>query len=670
VKGESTRRLGWTRRPLLDKTWQAQGGLSAYAMTDAPEEAMQGFLAWMKSVFASSDATVAASPDRGVQPADAFESAVSGHRVVTVDGYKVELDLTRQVLAITAPPDREWLWDDDSKRDPAETPLSAVPSTIDSTDLVSASVLAHKAKVFDDGLYAAVEIAAQEGAGRHPGKAELLTSLGRALAGIGASEAKEVQELLLGAARLGHVPIPDVPRAVETRVQSAVEEFLADEARAKPIGFYTWSGQLASIFQQDRMLQAAINDLAGVEVLTNALCADTAARATYEGHLRLVSRLTNPFATSDLRRYFEARDLGTAHQREKDVRFLPPSVSHESEIVKKLYGDRSIPEGFVLVDEMIRRIRSRELDLEPRTESGWYDYQTWALEALVIPERVAEATRLELDDGYKKLLQELFKGLLTLTRETHIKQLEMPFVGASLRRETVHIDIAPALSAEPLATFYLRRALGYRYVRGVLEDAFGAGHLEQLRRLTPDGPVPTSLAEELSGIEALFLGAHASVSRELGLLPDAASGLDPFANGAPDRFADWVREHRSDPDLSLDLRAMVPVFYDSGRRKIKVWVFLGWSSRPINVSFARPPRATILDLGGKRVRRHPPIRWGTLHARLPYPVTDELYVDRILDRNEFRSLCDSCGTRSEIMKRLVDPIDAVNIKPPTADRSD
>jgi hypothetical protein len=88
-----------------------------------------------------------------------------------------------------------------------------------------------------------------------------------------------------------------------------------------------------------------------------------------------------------------------------------------------------------------------------------------------------------------------------------------------------------------------------------------------------------------------------------------------------------------------------------------VWVFLGWSSRPITVSFARTPQATILGPGGKPTRDAVSIRWGTLHARLPYPVTGELYVDRILDRHEFRKLCDTCGTRSEIMKRLGAPRD-------------
>src|SRR5262245_50341667 len=72
-----------------------------------------------------------------------------------------------------------------------------------------------------------------------------------------------------------------------------------------------------------------------------------------------------------------------------------------------------------------------------------------------------------------------------------------------------------------------------------------------------------SLAEELSEIETLFLSAHVSVSRELGLAPDTAT------SEAEEWFVSWVRELKSDPDLSLDLRAMVPVFYDVGRRKNK-----------------------------------------------------------------------------------------------------
>jgi hypothetical protein len=515
---------------------------------------------------------------------------------------------------------------------------------------VSASILAHKAKVFDDGLYAAVEVATQEGTGRHAGKAALLAALGRTLAGADPSVAGSAQDLLLGAARLGRVSVQGVPPGVAASAQRAADAFLADEARSKPVGFYTWSRELRNIFQQDRMLQCEI-DAAGVNALASALRAEPSARATYESHLRFVSRLTNPLTSPDLRGLLAAREQGNADGAQEGMRFFPPSVSRETEIVKKLFGDSPIPDSFVLADEMIRRIHSGELNFEPGAESGWYDYQTWALEPLAIPERMPEGARLQLHQEYRKLLVDLFKGLLTLSRETHVKQIEIPLCGAAMPGREVSIDIAPVLSAEPLVTFYLRRALGYRFIRSVLEDTFGS-QLEQLHRLSEAGPVPMCLAEELSGIEALFLGAHVRVSREIGLAPDPAVGSDASASKAAERFTDWVRVLKSDPDLSLDLRAMVPVFYDVERRKTKVWVFLGWSRRPITVSFARPPQATVWDTKGRMLRDHPPIRWEALRADLQYPVSAELYVDRILDRDEFRKLCDACGTRSEMLRRL------------------
>ena len=58
------------------------------------------------------------------------------------------------------------------------------------------------------------------------------------------------------------------------------------------------------------------------------------------------------------------------------------------------------------------------------------------------------------------------KGILTLTRETHIKQVESPLAGSELapREPRVIINVSPELSAEPLASYYFRRACGYGFV--------------------------------------------------------------------------------------------------------------------------------------------------------------------------------------------------------------
>ena len=90
-------------------------------------------------------------PESVVTPeADRFanEFAVPGKRTVITGGYKVELDLTSQVLAVKAPIDRDFDVDygDDFNAGPAEARLKATVDWTDTTDFLSASVLAQKAK--------------------------------------------------------------------------------------------------------------------------------------------------------------------------------------------------------------------------------------------------------------------------------------------------------------------------------------------------------------------------------------------------------------------------------------------------------------------------------------------------------------------------------------------
>ncbi len=79
---------------------------------------------------------------------------------------------------------------------------------------------------------------------------------------------------------------------------------------------------------------------------------------------------------------------------------------------------------------------------------------------------------------------------------------------------------------------------------------------------------------------------------------------------------------------------------------------MGWSSQPVTVSFVRPPKARVLDGSGHPLSHPPVIRWTDLHVRLAYPVTAEVYVDQLLDRREFRALCDAHVTREAILGKL------------------
>src|SRR5258707_268519 len=149
-------------------------------------------------------------------------------REVWGSGFGVELDLSRQVLWLSLPPQRAGENDDEPLAPCGERTVSG---------FTSSSALFVKASLFDEGVCAAVELAAQQGAGTFTGKANLLATL------IG--EAPQIA----AAASLGGLPV-----AVDSDARRVREAFLA-RSLAKPIGIYTWSDALRRLFHQDRLLQ-------------------------------------------------------------------------------------------------------------------------------------------------------------------------------------------------------------------------------------------------------------------------------------------------------------------------------------------------------------------------------------------------------------------------------
>ncbi|MEN6319187.1 MAG: hypothetical protein ABFD82_10590 [Syntrophaceae bacterium] len=570
-------------------------------------------------------------------------------REINDQGYRVQLDLSSQVLRLAVPEDKGWAHGLSAEQE--EAAISPTLAGIADERFISASVLAQKAKQFDDGLYAAVEFAAQQGAGKFAGKASLLSSVVHSLIQGAGEPPTPAVATVFAAGKFGNLEM-DLSAATQESVQEMTNKFLQDELRSKPIGFYSWNDGLGMIFRQDRMLQTELRDKLGTTAIVKALHGDKIARATYEDYLHLISQLTNPLAYPDLREPLIAADRGNMIIPENNIYFFPPSRAHETDLIKKLYGNRPIPEGFSLIDEMIKRIQEGRLPLHPTADSGWYDYQTWALEPLVIPDKMPEAGHLELDASYRKQLLELFKGILALTRETHIKQLEVPKAGAAMQPIMIHI--VPELSVEPLATYYFRRASSYSFIRKILEATFGAPALEKMHRLTATGPVPSTLAEELLIMENLFYGAHVTACRQLGMNPTTSPsiGTDRVKDTAA-AFAEWQRKLADDTDVGQDARMMVPLFYDLNRRKTKVWVFMGWAVKPVAVSFAAPPKATIFDKKGKRVTIFgPKLAFNSSRYNLAYPVTAEVYVTQVLNRNEVREHCDRYKSRSAILANL------------------
>jgi hypothetical protein len=560
-------------------------------------------------------------------------------REVRNDDWCVRLDLDPQVLRLEVPQDVVSF-------DPGGTEDSPLSPTLPRSDSgpVSAATLLLKAKQFDDGLYAAVELAAQ------PNKAALLTSLAEALASAPGPD-PAAAALVFGACDLGGLPARP-PARVEPAVRAAVEAFLGEGRLSKPLGFYTWTPQLEAVFRQDRLLQQPL-DAGPAEALCHALAQTTGGWAAYDDCLRLAARLSNPPQGESLR--------GRGDQRT----FSPAARSHEGRLLEQLYGDRPIPQGFDLMAELVRRVRSDQVSLQPTEASGWYDYQAWSLEPLVVPDRIPESARLELGPRYREHLEALFRGTLAQARETHVKQLDFTAVG---RPAVLPFYVRPDLTVEPLPSLYARRADGYRYVRTVLGEAFGEGALGRMHRLTPEGPAAPSLAEELAGMEGLFSGASATACREL--------GRDPFYGDGESagRFSSWRAGLRADPDVSRDARLMTPVYYDVQRRKTKVWALLGWRRVPVEVDFkkkprvlavepAKPPeseatdRLSVLRSKFRKVPEKPQatppvVKFRGDRYQLAVPEMAEVYVEQLLDRDEFRRHCDRLKTRPAILANL------------------
>lgn len=160
------------------------------------------------------------------------------------------------------------------------------------------------------------------------------------------------------------------------------------------------------------------------------------------------------------------------------------------------------------------------------------------------------------------------------------------------------------------------------------------------------------LFDELLDMEALFYGAYLIVAEEIGLEvePDIVAGSGRGNKADKTSAGEWLRACGDDPDVGADNRMMVPVFYDDGRKKIKVWVVMGYSVKPLSIWFVQEPEAVITDRQGNPVQGE--LEFKSTKKYLIYPVSAEVYVNKLLNRNEFRTLCDKNKTQSAILEAL------------------
>jgi hypothetical protein len=512
------------------------------------------------------------------------------------------------------------------------------------TILPSVNLADGLAKQFDDGLYAALDQAYYQGLD------ETLAShvglIRRVFDAVG-PDSPAAPYLAAGLELAGEsVEVSDA--ATKRTLLAAFER---NALQSKPLGFYTWNPTLERCFRFLRYFQAPLGpDRRGVALaLAHAINHDPELRADYLKAVGFYAKLTNPLKVrpvSDLL----CRDA-TPPAEDEPVAVFPASTSRETELFRKLFP-LGLPPDANLMAELIRRIRSGEVDLSPRPDSGWYDYQVHALETLLLPEKGRESDKLLLTKSYKKRTLEAFEALMTKRQETHIRQRDIaPLAAAAPPIEEV--KVGPRLRIEPSLTYYLRTARAYAFLDAFLNEAVGPEALSSLHGLTKDGRRPDALAAELHDMRDLFYGLYLLGCEDIGLEPEFLDGEAVDRERATRLASEWLAKPFEAPDLAVDTRVAVPIAFDSDRNVTRLWVTLGVRMDRVHVSFAKAPRVKLAEGQGEWESCKPDnLESQTYLVPVDEFVEVEIRGLRAPSRDELRALCDQHRTKADIVRAL------------------
>jgi hypothetical protein len=524
--------------------------------------------------------------------------------------------------------------------------------------LPSANLIDGAAKQFDDGLYAAVDLACFRGElGLSPAVPQWVAAVFSQLPAKSPARAFLAAALELGGEK---APAGDVSQDEKAKW---LADFETDKAASKPIGFYTWTRELQQTWRFYRFLQHEFDadHLTVPRDVTAVLLLHAGLLKQYRAINGFYGRLTNPLICLPLDAMLDGtRDVAAlAKQRgafHATVAVFPPSTSRETELFERLFGDGSLPADTNLMVTLIRRIRSGEVDLKPNQKAGgdgWYQHQVYALETLLLPGRGQEKDKLLLTAEYKKRLVEAFKAMITTRRETHARQAAMYKCAKAEARPLSNGEVSPRLRIEPCATFYLRTARAYAFLQNFLRSTVGRQRLEKLHGLKQGGTREATLDAELEALARRFYGFYLLTCEDIGMRPQFLPD-EPVDQAAARREAlKWLEHLNTDPDLACDARVSVPIAIDVARGKTRFWATVGVRLAHLDASYARPPRVRAK---GEKGEWQEPKSYQIGPSQYLIPVVEfaefELTGSTALTREEFRAACDRCSTKEEIVQAL------------------
>ena len=389
------------------------------------------------------------------------------------------------------------------------------------------------------------------------------------------------------------------PGELAPRIAELVRGFDADPARSRPIGYFAGSDELRAIWRRTRMLQTRLSGSAACATAA-VIAGDAALAKRYRAIVDLARVLTNPPDSLVIGDCAPHAFLGTAY-------------TVEGALYDRLYP-AGAPANADLMRDLVAAIRNGTVELAPQPGDGWYQYQEWALETLLVTDRAQERSKIAFTARYRRRLREAFASLLTQHRETHLVHSGGKMAGA------VPPPRVPSFRVEPLATIYLRHAQSYVALEAALE---------------PLVPLDDALRAQLHHARDLFLGAYWIACEDLGMRPTI-----PEQRELVDAAHRWLTDLANDPIAANDARVIVPIAQLANHRA-KYWVVIG----------VRETLAGYSYIDGDDHGQPPPDRI----ARVPLPTEQFVEVessDAPPTREELRALCDRYRTADAIRAAL------------------
>ena len=366
----------------------------------------------------------------------------------------------------------------------------------------------------------------------------------------------------------------------------AAADFEKDKTASKPIGFYDWTPELTTGMAVLPLPATRVQGRRAGRSPRYRGRAQGPARARGGSTLRsTASTAGSPtrWPASRLTRWWtrssSLRELARQHGARRDtVAVFPPSISRETELFERMFAfglptnlgghDPREHDGGPHPADPAGRV-----DLKPRPNDGWDQYQVYALETLLLPTAGPEKDKLLLTAEYKKRLMEAFQAIVTKQREN---------AGASTRcGETRRGTARRAGRRSPAAGRALPDVLSPH--RPIL-------------RLHPELPARRRRPEPLGKLHGLRSKRAAGrvAGRRIGRLCPAVLRLLPALlrrhrhddrssstasrstrPAARQAALEWLDKPEADRDLACDTRVAVPIYIDPARQTTRLWADFG-----------------------------------------------------------------------------------------------